>query len=60
MAEMGMPGWQIDALIDLQHYYTNGQGGEVTDILPTLLERPPVTLNQFLEEFKDQVQTASA
>jgi uncharacterized protein YbjT (DUF2867 family) len=60
MAEMGMPGWQIDALIDLQHYYTNGQGGEVTDVLPTLLERPPVTLNQFLEEFKDQFQTQAA
>lgn len=60
MTEMRMPDWQIDALIDLQHYYTNGQGGEVTDVLPTLLERPPVTLNQFLEEFKGQFQTQAA
>ena len=53
MQDSGMPEWQIAALLDLQRYYAEGQGGEVTDVLPRLLERPPKTLNEFLEEFKD-------
>jgi uncharacterized protein YbjT (DUF2867 family) len=53
MLSMGMPEWRVDALLDLQRYYTNGQGGEVTDVLPQLLGRPPVKLDFFLEEYKD-------
>jgi uncharacterized protein YbjT (DUF2867 family) len=53
MLGMGMPEWRVDALLDLQRYYTNGQGGEVTDVLAQLLERPPVSLDSFLEEYKD-------
>jgi uncharacterized protein YbjT (DUF2867 family) len=54
MLDLGMPEWQVNALLELQQYYANGQGGEVTDVLPALLGRPPVSLNQFLEEFKGQ------
>jgi uncharacterized protein YbjT (DUF2867 family) len=53
MVGMGMPAWQVDALLDLQRYYTGGQGGEVTDVLPKLLGRAPVALDAFLNEFKD-------
>ena len=53
MLTMGMPEWRVDALLDLQRYYTNGQGGEVTGVLPQLLGRPPVKLDSFLEEYKD-------
>lgn len=53
MLGMGMPEWQVDALLELQEYYTGGQGGEVTDVLPSLLGRAPITLDAFLEEFKD-------
>ena len=60
MLELGLPEWQVDALLDLQRYYTNGQGGEVTDVLPRLLGRPPVTLDQFLDEFKDQFRSQAA
>jgi uncharacterized protein YbjT (DUF2867 family) len=59
MLETGMPQWQVEALLDLQRYYTGGQGGEVTDVLPRLLGRPPVTLDQFLTEFKDSFRSAA-
>jgi uncharacterized protein YbjT (DUF2867 family) len=52
MLDLGM-----QALIELQQYYKNGQGGDVTDVLPALLGRPPVNLNQFLEEFKEQFRS---
>ena len=52
MLSMGMPVWQVDALLDLQRYYTNGQGGEVTEVLPQLLRRPPKKILSFLEEFE--------
>lgn len=52
MLDLGMPEWQVDALLDLQRYYTGGQGAEVTGVLETLLGRPPVKLDAFLEEFK--------
>lgn len=54
MQEMGMPEWQVTALLDLQQYYKKGQGGDVTDVLPQLLGRAPVGLDQFLEEFKSE------
>lgn len=53
MLAMGMPAWQVDALLDLQRYYTSGRGGEVTDVLPRLLGRAPCTLDSFLEEHKE-------
>jgi len=60
MLELGMPEWQVNALLELQQYYTGGQGGAVTDVLPRLLGGPPVYLDQFLEEFKDQFRPQSA
>ncbi len=52
MLGMGMPAWRVDALLDLQRYYTKGQGGEMTEVLAQLLGQPPVKLDLFLEEFK--------
>jgi uncharacterized protein YbjT (DUF2867 family) len=60
MLGMGMPVWQVDALLDLQRYYTNGQGGEVTGVLPQLLGRPPMKVDSFLEEFRDSFCTVVA
>ena len=54
MQGLGMPAWQVEALLDLQRYYTSGQGGEVTGMLPQLLGRAPMKLDSFLEEFKDR------
>lgn len=54
MLELGMPEWQVTALLDLQQYYTRlGKGGDVTNVLPQLLGRAPIILDQFLEANKD-------
>ena len=53
MLGLGMPEWQVGALLDLQQYYTGGQGGEVTDVLPRLLGRSPKTVDEFLQEFAE-------
>jgi uncharacterized protein YbjT (DUF2867 family) len=60
MLDLGMPEWQVNAILELQQYYTGGQGGEVTDVLPGLLEGSPLYLNQFLEEFKEQFRPQAA
>jgi hypothetical protein len=58
---MGMPEWQITALLDLQQYYSKlGKGGEVTDTLPKLLGRAPIRLDQFLQENKDAFRRQAA
>jgi uncharacterized protein YbjT (DUF2867 family) len=59
MMDTGMPEWQVDALLDLQRYYTCGQGGEVTGVLPQLLGRAPLDLDSFLEEFKSSFRSAA-
>jgi uncharacterized protein YbjT (DUF2867 family) len=51
MLDQGMPAWQVDALLDLQEYYTSGNGGAVDSLLPKLLGRPPITMERFLAEF---------
>jgi uncharacterized protein YbjT (DUF2867 family) len=60
MLEQGMPGWQIDALLDLQEYYTSGKGGAVDQLLRNLLERPPITMDRFLAESAAELRTPAA
>jgi uncharacterized protein YbjT (DUF2867 family) len=50
MLDQGMPDWQVTALLDLQAYYTGGQGGTVDGVLEGLLGRAPNTMDQFLRE----------
>ena len=52
MLDMGMPVWQVDALIDLQAYYIGGKAGTVNDVLRNLLGRPPISVDDFLSEYK--------
>ena len=62
MLEQGMPGWQVDALLDLQAYYASGKGGSVDHLLSELLGRPPISMDRFLAEnaaqFRGQTATA--
>ncbi|HYA89299.1 MAG TPA: SDR family oxidoreductase [archaeon] len=62
MLGLGMPEWQVTALLDLQRYYKEGRGGEMDGLLESLINRPPVTLDQFLaanaREFRDQAASA--
>jgi uncharacterized protein YbjT (DUF2867 family) len=62
MLDMGMPEWQVTALLDLQQYYVNGKGGEVDGVLEDLLERAPILMEEFLLEnaaaFREQAAKA--
>ncbi len=48
---LGMPQWQVDALLDLQQYYVGGQGAEIGDA--------PTKLDNFLQDFKDSFQAVN-
>jgi len=62
MLDQGMPEWQVTALLDLQAYYTGGQGGTTDGLLTRLLGREPIMLDQFLKEnaaaFRSQAANA--
>jgi uncharacterized protein YbjT (DUF2867 family) len=62
MLGLGMPEWQVTALLDLQQYYKQGAGAKTDGLLKTLIEREPVTLDQYLSanarEFRDQAASA--
>lgn len=61
MLDLGMPEWQVSALLDLQRYYTaEGKGGEVTSVTSQLLGRAPLTLDQFLDESRDSFRGQAA
>ena len=60
MLEQGMPAWQVEALLDLQEYYTSGRGGEVDRLLPNLLGRPPITMDRFLSESTAEFRSQAA
>jgi uncharacterized protein YbjT (DUF2867 family) len=62
MLGLGMPEWQVTALLELQQYYRQGGGAKTDSLLQTLIERAPVTLDQYLvanaREFRDQAASA--
>jgi uncharacterized protein YbjT (DUF2867 family) len=62
MLGIGMPEWQVTALLELQQYYKQGGGAKTDGLLKSLIEREPVTLDQYLaanaKEFRDQAATA--
>jgi uncharacterized protein YbjT (DUF2867 family) len=62
MLGLGMPEWQVTALLELQQYYKQGGGAKTDGLLKSLIEREPVTLDQYLaanvREFRDQAASA--
>ena len=62
MLGLGMPDWQVTALLELQQYYKQGGGGKTDGLLKTLIEREPITLDQYLtanaHEFRAEAATA--
>jgi uncharacterized protein YbjT (DUF2867 family) len=60
MLDQGMPEWQVTALLDLQAYYTGGEGGTVDDLLQKLLGCSPNSMDQFLEEFAGEFRAQAA
>jgi uncharacterized protein YbjT (DUF2867 family) len=59
MRNMGMPPWQVEALADLQTYYSNGPGGVVTGDVRAVLGRDPIRFNQFLRNNAAAFSTAA-
>jgi uncharacterized protein YbjT (DUF2867 family) len=60
MLDQKMPEWQVTALIDLQQYYINGQGGDLDSTLKEILGRAPTTLDQFLTESAAEFRSQAA
>jgi uncharacterized protein YbjT (DUF2867 family) len=60
MLDQGMPEWQVTALLELQEYYKNRNGGAVDGLLQHLLGRPPVRMDAFLEEYAGEFRGQSA
>lgn len=62
MLGMGLPEWQVTALLELQQYYQQGGGAKTDGLLQALIERQPLTLDQYLaanaREFRDQAASA--
>jgi uncharacterized protein YbjT (DUF2867 family) len=62
MLGLGMPEWQVTALLELQQYYKQGGGAKTDSLLRSLIEREPMTLDQYLtanaREFRDQAASA--
>jgi uncharacterized protein YbjT (DUF2867 family) len=62
MLGLGMPEWQVTALLELQQYYRTGAGAKTDGLLKSLIEREPVALDQYLtanvREFREQATSA--
>ena len=62
MLGLGMPEWQVKALLELQQYYRQGGGAKTDGLLKSLLGRDPVTVDQYLQanakEFREQAASA--
>lgn len=51
MLDLGMPEWQVGALIELQDYYVSGLAASVDGVVARLLGRPARTMDAFLSEY---------
>ena len=61
MLDLGMPEWQVNALLELQQYYTvAGKGADVLPPIKDYLGRTPITLDQYLNENKDIFRSQAA
>ncbi len=62
MLDLGMPEWQVKALIELQDYYVRGSAAAVDGLIAKLLGRPERTMDAFLTEnageFREQAARA--
>ena len=54
----GVPEWQVDALINLIHFYQTGAASEVTPWVETVTGHPPISYRQFLQDYKPAFQSS--
>jgi len=57
---MSMPEWQVNALLELQEYYTQGNGAQVDGLVEKLLSRPPIRMDEYLAENADAFREQAA
>ena len=57
MLDLGMPEWQVRALVELQDYYVSGRAARVDGLIEKLLGRPARTMDQFLTEYAGEFRT---
>ncbi len=61
MLDLGMPDWQVNALLDLQRYYTvEKKGAEITPVLEQILGRSAIRMEQYVNENKDAFRSQAA
>ena len=59
MLGVGMPQWQADALLELQRYYVEGNGGETDNLVRQMLGHDPIRFGQFLKDYAVAFQQAA-
>ncbi|HET9802268.1 MAG TPA: SDR family oxidoreductase [Candidatus Acidoferrum sp.] len=57
MLDLGMPAWQVNALIELQDYYVSGRAAAVDGLIDKLLGRPARTMDAFLTEYAGEFRS---
>lgn len=60
MLDLGIPEWQVKALLELQDYYVGGRAAKVDGLIDKLLGRPARTMDQFLIEFAGEFREQKA
>jgi uncharacterized protein YbjT (DUF2867 family) len=52
MRKSGMPEWNVRALSELLGYFASGAAATVTDTVPSLLGRPAISFEQFVQDHR--------
>jgi len=60
MAGLGMPDWQVTALMGLHEFYKQGGGAKTDGLLKSLIDREPITLDQYLADNAHEFRAAAA
>jgi len=55
-----MPEWQVSALLELQEYYTQGNGAQLDGVVEKLLGRPPMRMDESLAQNVDAFREQAA
>jgi uncharacterized protein YbjT (DUF2867 family) len=53
MKTENVPGWMIDAMLELHHSYKSGKGDYITNTVEELIGRKPHTFRQFVQDYKE-------
>jgi len=60
LLDMGMPGFLVTALLELQEYYASGKASKLDGTLESLIHRAPTKMDAFLKENAHQFREQAA